>query len=237
MAVAVIKHAELKAYAEHLGFPLYTKLALLPGGVGYLTWDKWIRENVEWVSEVGFNPAIHVKITESAQLTGQLKNPWELKCQKFLEGDSEHNTFKPVTVDEKDFELHVNRKAIQIAVSTAELKYKVEYETESDGSVVTHNRLAVAIFDRAEDTSISYQSDVEVAQLWTTRVTEEDAGLVLWKRAYSDYPDVEESYPWIVVGAITEEEYALWKIHSEQDGKSFEHLMDRANAGIAEEFS
>lgn len=225
MAVAVVKHSALSLYATQVGFPLYTKVKCDSGLNGYQLWDKWIRENVQWVSQLGYDPVEHVKITESAQLVGELRNPWELRCQKFVEGTVESNTFKDVNVveGEQGISTHVNRQAIQVAVSNASFKYKVDFETDPDGSVVTHNSLAVAIFDKAEDSSLSYGSDIEVAQLWTTKVEHLDSvdehgesytRPVLFKRAYADEPTIETSYPWIKVGTLTAEEYIVWKTHN-----------------------
>lgn len=237
MAVAIVQHEALIARAKEIGFPLYTKLPCNAGCNGFLIWDKWVRENVEWVTELQFDPTKHVKITESAKMIGELKNPWELTCQKYLEGSPDYNSFNPIVVEGEEFQLHVNRQAIQVLVSNASLKYKIDFETDDSGAVTTHNRLTLALFDDAESTSISYQSDVEVAQLWTTRVTDEgEAGLVLWKRAYADQPEIEESYPWIVVGELTPAEHEEWVRHNVNDGKSFQHLLDRAVGGIEEAF-
>lgn len=215
MPVAVVSHAALRGKALSLGFPLYTKVKCESGLNGYQIWDEWIRANVFWVIETAFDPTAHVKITESAQLVGELKDPWELRCQKFLEGSDEYNTFNPLP---GDVSTHVNRQAMQVAVSNAMFKYKVDFETEASGEVVTHNALTVAIFDSAEDSSISYTSDIEVAQLWTTRVLERYIGAtmtpILEKRAYADDPALEESYPWIGVGELTPDEYELWKEHN-----------------------
>lgn len=221
MAVAVVSHAALRGRALKLGFPLYTKVKCESGLNGYQIWDKWIRENVYWVIETAFDPVEHVKITESAQLVGELKDPWELRCQKFLEGDETYNTFRSFHAEGEDFQTHVNRQAIQVAVSNAMFKYKVDFETDESGTVITHNALTVAIFDAAEDTSISYTSDIEVAQLWTTKVehvsltTESISSWpVLFKRAYADDPVIEESYPWIKVGVLTMAEWEDWKEHN-----------------------
>jgi hypothetical protein len=218
MSVAVVSHAALRNHALMLGFPLQTKVKCESGLNGYQLWDKWIRENVFWVIETAFNPDAHVKITESAQLVGELKDPWELRCQKFLEGDENYNTFRSLNADGEEFQTHVNRQAIQVAVSNAMFKYKVDFETEESGTVVTHNALTVAIFNAAEDTSLSYTSDIEVAQLWTTRVLERYVGAtvvpILEKRAYADDPKIEESYPWIEIGELSLVEYKEWKEHN-----------------------
>lgn len=215
MAVAVVSHAALRNHALMLGFPLRTKVKCESGLNGYQIWDEWIRENVSWVIETAFDPDAHVKITESAQLIGELKDPWELRCQKFLEGTAEYNTFNPLP---GDVSTHVNRQAMQVAISNAMFKYKVDFETEPSGEVVTHNALTVAIFDSAEDSSISYTSEIEVAQLWTTRVLERYVAAtmtpILEKRAYANDPIIEESYPWIGVGELTPEEYVIWKEHN-----------------------
>ncbi len=225
MAIAVVNHAALVAFANSKGFPLYTKVKCESGLNGYHLWDRWIRENVEYVIETAFDPKVHVKITESAQLIGELKNPWELRCQKFLEGTPEFNSFTEVvdTINAEGIRetinvgTHVNRAAIQIAVSSAFFKYKVDYEEDENGVVVTHNSLNVAIFNDPADSSLSYQSEIEVAQLWTTRVlvseTVNEQGIpdyIYEKRAYADRPDIEESYPWITIGLLNEAEYALW---------------------------
>ena len=218
MAIAVIQHALLVAHAVHLGFPFNTKVKCVSGLNGYAIWDDFIRKNVEWVNETAFLSDVHVKITESAQLVGELKNPWELRCQKFLEGSAEYNAFNPLP---GEISTHVNRQAIQVAVSNASFKYKVDFDTDEDGVVVTHNSLAVAIYDKAEDTSISYISELEVAQLWTTKVEHLDVVEgsftrvpVLFKRAYADDPAIEESYPWIKVGVLNMTEWEEWKLHN-----------------------
>lgn len=226
MPVAIVRHDRLKSYAAELGFPMHTKVKCDAGFNGYAVWDKFIRENVEWVIETAFDPDNHVKITESAQLVGELKDPWELRCQKFIEGDVEYNTFKAIEGDTT----HVNRQAIQVAVSNANFKYKVDFEIADDGSVVTHNALAVAIYDKAEDSSLSYTSELEVAQLWTTKVEHIDipGQPILFKRAYANDPEIEESYPWIAVGELDAAEYELWVEHNVkpvttlEDGSGFD---------------
>lgn len=221
MAIAVVNHADLVKHANELGFPLHTKVSCQSGMIGYVVWNNWIRDNVQWVSELGHDPIKHVKITESAQLVGELKQPWELRCQKYVEGSEESNPFRPIQVDGEEFSLHVNRQAIQVVVSNASLRYKIDFETEADGAVVTHNKLAVAIFDSAEDTSISYQSDLEVAQLWTTKVEHHDVVVGssirqpwLYKRAYAEDPTQEATYPWIIIGKLDAAEYDEWVKHN-----------------------
>lgn len=231
MAIAVVNHEALKQKANEVGFPLHTKVQCESGFNGYVLWDKWIRENVFWVSELAFDPVQHVKITESAQLVGELPKQWELRCQKFVEGEAEASPFKEITHDSGSLYTHVNRQAIQVAVSNASYRYKLDFETEEDGSVVTHNRLAVAIFPNAGDTSLSYQSEIEVAQLWTTKVEHLDVAdesgevltrPVLFKRAFANDPTIEESYPWIKVGDLTEAEYAEWVTHNVIEESSLE---------------
>lgn len=222
MAVAVVSHAALRNHALMIGFPLRTKVKCESGLNGYQIWDAWIRENVFWVIETAFDPQAHVKITESAQLVGELKDPWELRCQKFLEGDENYNTFRPLNDEGETFQTHVNRQAIQVAVSNAMFKYKVDFETDESGAVITHNALAVAIFDAAEDSSLSYTSDIEVAQLWTTKVEhnypagdDTDVAIpLLFMRAYANDPSIEDAYPWLLVGELTQTEYEEWKEHN-----------------------
>lgn len=219
MAIAVINHADLVQFAEKIGFPKYTKVQLVPEGYGYVTFDKFIRENVKWVSHIDVDPLIHVRITESAQLVGEIPEQWALRHQQFLEGETENNAFKVIgaDVDGEWVELgtHVNRNAVRIAVGTAELKYKVDYELGDDHTVVNDNFLYVAIFDSAEDTSLSYSTNLLVDQIWTTRVTLiDDDKPLLQKRAYANYLLIEEAYPWIDVGVLTEEEYDIWKQHN-----------------------
>lgn len=240
MAIAVVNHADLLKHSADIGFPQCTKVSCQSGMNGYQVWDRWIRANVHWVSELGFDPDAHVKITESAQLVGELKNPWELRCQKFVEGSEETNTFQALNVDGEEFSLHVNRQAIQVAVSNASLRYKIDFETSEDGSVVTFNRLAVAVFHRAEDSSLSYQSDLDVAQLWTTKVEHVDeppSQPVLFKRAYADDPLVEESYPWIVVGKLDIVEYELWLAHNVVEKVTIEEAASQVGRSLNDAFT
>lgn len=237
MAIAVVNYTKLLGYAASIGFPLCTKVPCQSGMNGYLIWDKWIRDNVEWVSELGFDPADHVKITESAQLVGELKAPWELRCQKFVEGDAEANTFQAIKVDGEEFSLHVNRQAIQVTVSNASLRYKLDFETADDGSVVTHNRLAVAVFHTAEDSSLSYQSDIEVAQLWTTKVEPVSGGHMLYKRAYDEDPVHEAEYPWIEVGLLTDEEHKEWVTHNVVQEATIEQAAAQVGRSLTDAFA
>lgn len=237
MAIAVVNFTKLLAYSASICFPQCTKVACQSGMNGYQIWDKWIRDNVEWVSELGFNPADHVKITESAQLVGELKAPWELRCQKFVEGDADANTFQAIKVDGEEFSLHVNRQAIQVAVSNASLRYKLDFETAEDGSVVTHNRLAVAVFHTAEDSSLSYQSDIEVAQMWTTKVGPTPQGNLLYKRAYAEDPVQEATYPWIAVGYLTTAEYEEWMKHNVVQEATIEQAAAQVGRSLGEAFA
>lgn len=244
MAIAVVNHADIVKYANEIGFPLYTKVSCQSGYNGYILWDKWIRDNVQWVFELGYDPEKHVKLTESAQLVGELKNSWEFRCQKFIEGVDESNVFLPLDVDGTEFSLHVNRQAIQVAVSNASLRYKIDFETESDGSVVTHNKLAVAIFDHPEDSSISFQSEIEVAQLWTTKVEHHEVVSgssirqpYLYKRAYSSDLDEEESYPWIVLGKLDALEYEEWVKHNVVQEATIEEAAAEATRRLNDAFS
>ena len=123
------------------------------------------------------------------------------------------------------------------AVSATEVKYKIDYEVDTDGLVVTWDKLAIAIFNNAADTSLSYQTDIEVAQLWTTKVEDVLGQHVMYKRAYADQPDIEESYPWLLVGVLTPKEFELWSLHTGNDVKSFQYLLDEAAVAIDSEFS
>ena len=237
MAIAVVNYTKLLGYAASIGFPLCTKVPCQSGMNGYLIWDKWIRDNVEWVSELGFDPADHVKITESAQLVGELKSPWELRCQKFVEGDAETNTFQAIKYNGAEFSTHVNRQAIQVTVSNASLRYKLDFETEEDGTVVTHNRLAIAVFHTAEDSSLSYQSDIEVAQLWTTKVEPTPQGNLLYKRAYAEDPTQEATYPWIAVGYLTTAEYEEWVTHNVVQEATIEQAAAQVGRSLGEAFT
>lgn len=237
MAIAVVNFTKLLAYTASIGFPQCTKVACQSGMNGYQIWDKWIRDNVEWVSELGFDPLDHVKITESAQLVGELKAAWELRCQKYVEGDAESNTFQAIKVDGVDFSLHVNRQAIQVAVSNASLRYKLDFETEEDGTVVTHNRLSIAVFHTAEDSSLSYQSDIEVAQLWTTKVEPTPQGNLLYKRAFAEDPIQEATYPWIAVGYLTAVEYDEWYSNNVVQEATIEQAADKVGRSLGDAFA
>lgn len=229
MALAVVDYIDLLEFTNELGFPKETKVKLEPQGIGYQHYDKWIRDNVKWVNHLEFDPIKHVRITESAQLVGEIPDFWENRCQKFLEGTDESNSFKEITVSNDHSVLtHVNRQAIQIAVSTAALRYKIDYMQDDDGVVSTDSFLNVAIFNNPEDTSLSYSSDVKVEQLWTTSTEciDQDGKSVysLFMRAYSHDPKVENSYPWLLVGELTDEEYAEWAVNNvkpESTMKSF----------------
>lgn len=223
MAVAVIDHAALVQFTDDLGFPKYTKVKLAVGGIGHQYYDKFIRDNVKFVSQIDVDPDKHVRITESAQLTGEIPEHWGLRHQQYLEGTDECNSFKAMgtDVDGEWMEIgtHVNRNAIRIAVGTAELKYKVEYALDQSGSVLNNNHLAIAIFDTPADSSLSYTTELVVESIWTTKVemlpNDDDTYVPqLFKRVYYHDPVKEESYPWIYVGRLTDEEYEIWREHN-----------------------
>lgn len=219
MSLAVVNHADLVQFTDDLGFPKYTKVQLAVGGIGHQYFDQFIRTNVRWINMIDFDPTTHVPITESAHLSGEIPEHWGLRTQQFLEGTEESNTFKAIgaDIDGEWIEIgsHVNRAAIIKTVGTAELKYKVEYQTDSKGMVLNNNHLAVAVFEKAEDTSLSYTTELPVESIWTTQVQVlDDDRKILQKRCYAHDPVVEESYPWIDVGVLTEEEYEIWKLHN-----------------------
>lgn len=213
MAVAIIDHAKLKLFAVGLGFPLATKVNLVPEGYGYQTFDKFVRDNVMWVNELAFDTAAHIKITESAQLTGELPEPWLLRCQKFLEGTEETNTFNQLDVDGVKVDQLVNSVAIQDAIASTMLKYRVEFD-ETDGILNTISSMKVAIFDSAEDTSISYSSEVPVERIYRTKVDEVGGEYILFKQAYYEFIDPTVDNPWLLVGNLSSEEYEVWKEHN-----------------------
>lgn len=210
MAIAVINHADLVQFTDDLGFPKYTKVKLDVGGIGHKYYDKFIRENVRWIGQVDFDPTAHVRITESAQLIGEIPEQWSLRHQQFLEGEEDHNSFKEL---DEGFGTHVNRNAIRLATGNALLKYRVDYVT-TDGVIDTINQLAIAVFDSAEDTSLSYTTDLPVEQIWTTRLSEYDGLPYLEKRAYFNDPIREDSHPWVMVGELTPEEAEIWTTHN-----------------------
>lgn len=213
MAVAIIKHAELKAYAEKIGFPLSTKVTLVPEGKGYAIFDQFIRENVQWVNEVSFDPAIDIKITESAQLVGEIPEPWALRCQKFLEGTPEVNSFQPLDVDGIKVDQLVNQVAIQDAIAFTLLKYRVDFD-KTDQILNTTSSLKLAIFDTAEDSSISYASDVPVKYIYLTKVEVIDGVNKLFKQTYFEQYDPDAYNPWLFVGELSDEEYEVWREHN-----------------------
>ncbi len=226
MALAVIDYAKLVQFTDDLGFPKYTKVKLEVGGIGHQYYDKFIRENVQWVNHVDLDLTRHVRITESAQLVGELPESWALRHQQYLEGTSESNSFQTIgaDIDGEFVEIgsHVNRNAIRITVGSAELKYKVDYKLDQDRNVINDNHLAVAVFDNAIDTSISYTTDLPVDLIWTTKVElipNDNESLVpqLFKRVYYNDPEREESYPWVYVGRLTTDEYEIWREHNTKD--------------------
>lgn len=239
MAIAVINHADLVAYAEQIGFPKHTKVKLEPEGFGYKVFSDFIRANVRWVSQLEVDPLTHVRITESANHVGEIPDPWAIRCQKFLEGDEDYNSLNGITVDDVEFTTHVNRAAIQVAVSTAAFRYKVDYRLCEDGSVYTEDHLAVAIFDKAEDSSLSFISDLHVEQLWTTKVDMVDVlegspVPVLFKRAYYHDPIREDSHPWVFVGHLTYAEHELWREHNCKEATTLDNLAATDFRGIDE---
>lgn len=244
MAIAVVNHEALVQKANKLGFPLSTKVSCQAGFNGYVIWDAWIRENIQWVSELGFDPLKHVRITESAQLVGELPNDWQFYSQKFIEGTDDFNAFKVVVVDGVSHDQLVNAEAIQVAIHNASLSHVVDFDTDETNAVVTHNKLAIAIFQNAEDSSLSYQSELEVAQIWTTKVEhieckESDTNTkpLLFKRAYARDPIQEESYPWIEVGELTTEEYSEWAKHNLAPTASIEETLGNVSKSLGTEFS
>lgn len=225
MAIAVINHADIVALANEIGFPKYTKVKLEPQGNGYSIFDTFIRASVRWINQTEFDPTSHVRITESANHVGELPDPWALRSQTFLEGTEDWNSFMSI----EGQSTHVNRAAIQVAVSAASFRYQVDYRKADDGSVVTNSHLLVAIFDKPEDTSLSYSSDLEVEQLWTTKVEfrdvlEGEPVPVLYKRAYFHDPIREDSHPWVLVGDLTPAEHELWREHNCKEESTLEHL-------------
>lgn len=245
MSVAVIDHAELVKFTDDLGFPKYTKVKLCVGGIGHQYYDKFIREHVKWVNQIDVDPDRHVRITESAQLVGEIPEHWGLRHQQYIEGSDESNTFKSlgIEVDGEWTEVgsHVNRNAIRIAVATAELKYKVDYALDDNGAVLNDNHLAVAVFDTAADSSVSYTTELSVETIWTTQVQVlDDDRVILQKRCYAHDPVIEESYPWIDVGALTEEEYEIWREHNLKpeelpnwDTMDFREIAEAASLKVA----
>jgi len=243
MAIAVVNHSDLVKFTDDLGFPKYTKVKLQPGGIGHQYYDKWIRENVQWIDLINFDETKHVRITESAQLVGEIPEAWELRHQQFLEGTEESNSFKTISTEIDgvpiEIEAHVNRNAIKVAVTTAELKYKVDYVKSFEGDVLNENHLVIAAFDSPEDTSISYTTDLPVDVIWTTKVelhlrgTDENVPH-LFKRAYYNDPVKEESHPWIHVGELTDEEYEIWKEYNVEKPKTLEDMLDTDFRGIDE---
>lgn len=223
MAVAVIDHSALVQFTDDLGFPKYTKVKLAVGGIGHQYFDQFIRDNVKWVSQIEVDPERHVRITESAQLVGEIPEHWGLRHQQYLEGTDESNSFKALGTDVDgdwiEIGSHVNRNAIRITVGTAELKYKVEYDTDASGAISNINHLAIAVFDTPEDSSLSYTTELVVESIWTTKVemlpNDDDTYVPqLFKRVYYHDPVKEESYPWIYVGRLTDEEYEIWREHN-----------------------
>lgn len=210
MAIAVINHALLVKFTDDLGFPKYTKVQLEACGIGHQYYDRFIRDNVQWIGQVDYDPEIHVRVTESAQLTGEIPEPWALRHQQFLEGEVDHNAFKEIV---EGTATHVNRNAIRLATGNALLKYRVDY-VEVESVIDTVNHLAVAVFDKAEDSSLSYTTDLPVEQIWTTRLSEYDGLPFLEKRAYFNDPIREDSYPWVMVGELTPEEAEIWTMHN-----------------------
>lgn len=235
MAVAVIPYKDLLDVVTKHGFPKHTKVKLIPGGFGHKLFDDLIRTKVKFISETEYNPTEHVKITESAYHVGEIPEPWEIRCQKFLEGEDDHNPFKPISGSDSDGEAfklytHVNRAAIQIAVSTAAFRYRIDYVHDADGSVATENFLNVAIYDTAEDSSISYSSNLAVEQLWTTRVVPYESngvtGNMLQKRAYFHDPIREDCHPWVDEGPLTADELELWTQHNVKPETTIQHLAE-----------
>ncbi|ABY63166.1 hypothetical protein ST201phi2-1p341 [Pseudomonas phage 201phi2-1] len=242
MAIAVVNHSDLVKFTDDLGFPKYTKVKLEPGGIGYQYYDKWVRENVQWIDLINLDPSVHVRITESAQLVGEIPEAWNLRHQQFLEGTEELNSFKAISTEIDgvpiEIETHVNRNAIKVAVTTTELKYKVDYVKSFEGDVLNENHLVIAVFDSPEDTSISYTTELPVDVIWTTKVDHVDEGGVevpyLFKRAYYNDPVKEESHPWIYVGSLTDEEYEIWKEYNIEKPKTLEDMLDTDFRGIDE---
>lgn len=227
MAVAVINYIDLVELVNKYGFPTHTKVKLAPGGVGYKLFDDFIRANVRWVTQLEVDPLNHVRIIESADHIGEIPDPWATRYQGYLEGTSEWNSFKPV---EGEY-THVNRHAIQMAVSTTSFRYQVDYRKVNDGSVATNSFLSVAIFDKAEDSSLSYNSELEVDQLWTTKidlvnVQGSEPIHALYKRAYFHDPIREDSHPWVFVGPMTDEELELWTEHNVKSEPTVDNLAN-----------
>lgn len=216
MAIAIVKHKELIEYANSIQFPINHRMNLDLGGLGFDVWDKYIRENVEWVNELDYKKGEHVKIWSSSKVSGPVPQPEDYFSRSIIN----NNGGNPIEDYRKSPDAwaggspcHANYISSTFTLSE---KYIVDYVEGKDSLVAVEEYIRIHLGEKPEDTYLGYGITIPVERLWTILYMTNGVDRFWVERTY--FPEIHGN----------KESFYVREINStEEIEKHFEQIEDK----------
>lgn len=212
MAIAIIPQVELELFAKEVEFPYNHRMNLVEGGMGYAVFDKFIRDNVQWIQELAYDKEKHIKIWTSSTIVGPVPKAHEYHSRSVMVGTDNTNPFK-----DSGSVCHANFVGSTYRLSQ---DYIADYKSSSKGQVAVDGYIRVIIADKASDSYLGYGLNIPVEKIWNKHYRHDGAERFWLER--SDYnPDepIFEDIEYYYVRELSPPEVPLYFTFNEETGK------------------
>lgn len=221
MAIAIIPQVELELFAKEIGFPSNHRMNLIEGGEGFKVFDEFIRKNVQWVQELGYDREKHIKIWTSSTIVGSVPKAHEYHSRSVMVGTENTNPFTDTASV-----CHAN--FIGSTVRLAQ-DWIADYKSGEDGMVAAETYIRVIVGTKSEDSYLGYGLNIPVEKIWNKHYRHDGAERFWLER--SDYnPDepIFEDVEYYYVRELTAPEVPHYWNFNEDTGK-YERIREEGS--------
>lgn len=212
MAIAIVPYAEIRAFAEEIGFPFDHRLNLTQGGVGYSAFNGFIRTSVQWIQELEFKKDEHIKIWTSASIVGEVPKAHEYHSRSVMVGTPNTNPFT--------MEGSVCHPNFVGSIHALYNDYIADYKNGETDKVAVQEYIRVIIGQKAEDTQLGYGLEIPVEKLWNKHYkTDGISRFWLERSEYKPEEVIFEDVEYFYVRELQPEEVSLYFVLDETSGK------------------
>lgn len=191
MAIAILNHSKLILHVKEIGFPIGHRMDLIPGGLGYEVFNKYIQENVEWINHIDFKKDEHIKLWTSAKVVGPVPSPENYYHRGVI------GTFDSTSQwDFKDVENMGHNNYAKTTELLAE-DYIVDYVLNEGGDVAVQQYIRVIVTEEAGDSYLGYGLTVPVERLWSVHYRTDGRTRFWVERSEFPVPEGEIEYYYV----------------------------------------
>lgn len=224
MAIAIVDHDALQIFAKGIEFPFDHRMNLTIGGIGFDSFDKFIRKNIRWIQELDFRKDKHVKLWTSAKITGPVPKPEDFYSRTVMSGTDDCNRLEPwyeQDAHKGNSPAHVNFIGATMALA---MKYIADFKLTETGEIDVVEYIRIIVADKAEDTYLGYGLEVPVEKLWNIHYKTDGVSRFWMERSEFDsvqpFEDVEHFY----VREITNQSEINARFDQNEDGVWYRHI-------------